>query len=227
MGTRRKSNQTRDELRDLVLAAGREIVLEEGLVTGSSNLTFKRVFAQVEAKTGIRITNASVIRRVWDHQADFQADVLVEIANDETRPEVDDTLGALGRLFADADLSTLESRARLVQQVCRAGGEASNTAIAQSTNFALWISVVAMATSTAHPEERQRIQRALQGGYGTTNTFWRDTYSGLAAMLGLRLRAPWTITQFAICVTALTDKPSSSPRFDGVQLLPPSSRIPP
>ena len=33
----------------------------------------------MEAKTGLRITNASVIKRIWENQADFQADVFVTI----------------------------------------------------------------------------------------------------------------------------------------------------
>ena len=53
---------------------------EEGLGTGAEALTFKRVFDRVEEDTGVRLTNASVIRRVWENQAEFQVDVLVTIA---------------------------------------------------------------------------------------------------------------------------------------------------
>ena len=78
-----------------MLETGREILQEEGIQTGSTNLTFKRVFDRVERDTGRRLSNASVIKRIWDNQADYQADVLVAIAHDEQRPEVAETVAAV------------------------------------------------------------------------------------------------------------------------------------
>ena len=72
--------------------AGRAIVDEEGIETSSNNLTFKRVFERVERDTGRHLTNASIIKRIWDNQSDYQADVLVAIAQDEGRPEIEGTL---------------------------------------------------------------------------------------------------------------------------------------
>ena len=66
-----KERQSRDELRKLLLATAREILDEEGIQTASSNLTFKRVFERVERTTGRTVTNASVIRRIWDNMAQF------------------------------------------------------------------------------------------------------------------------------------------------------------
>lgn len=213
----RRAQLTRGELRATLLEAGREILLEEGLDTDSTNLTFKRVFDRVENQTGVRITNASVIRRVWENQADFQTDVLVAIAHDEERPETERTLQALLDLFRSLDLSTPEARDYALGQVCRVGGEASNTAIADSNSFSLWISVMAMAmtTATAVPDERRRIQDALRSAYGTVDNFWGEAYAGLAALLGLRIRQPWTSANFVMAVTALNEGFSLRQRVNG------------
>ena len=77
---RRAERQSREELRDILLKSAREVVEEEGIETGTSNLTFKRVFDRVEQETGRHLTNASVIGRIWRNQAEFQADVLMAIA---------------------------------------------------------------------------------------------------------------------------------------------------
>jgi hypothetical protein len=90
---RRRSS--REELHKVLLEKGREILFEEGFETDSNNLTFKRVFGRVEAKSGQRITNASVIKRVWENQAEHQTDVLVSIAKDEARPEVEGAVGCV------------------------------------------------------------------------------------------------------------------------------------
>ena len=146
----------------------------------------RRVFERVEMKTGVRITNASVIRRVWDNQSEFQADVLVAIAQDEARPEVGGAVDAIAAELSHLDLSTPESRSRALREVCRIGGNASSAAIAKSTNWSLWITVIAMATATTTPEQQRRIKTALTGGYQSVAEFWNKNYVALMEILGLR-----------------------------------------
>ena len=77
-------------------------MLEEGLGTVADSLNFKRAFDRVEAETGVRLTNASVIGRLWENQADYQTDVLVELASDTSRSNVSDVAelvgGGVGRI---------------------------------------------------------------------------------------------------------------------------------
>ncbi len=215
MAEKRKTKQTREGLRTTLLEAGQEILREEGLETESSNLTFKRVFERVEQKTGVRITNASVIRRVWENQADFQADVLVAIAHDEGRPEAELAVQAVAAVLDRIDLSTVESRAAALREVCRVGGAASNDAITDSTSWSLWITVLAMATATKRSVERRRIQEALLDGYEAVTLFWEELYAGLAQLLGMRVRPPWTMRQFVMAVTALSEGCSLRQRLTG------------
>ena len=93
---------SREELRSLLLTKGQAILQEEGLGSGAVSLTFKKVFDRVEADTGIHLTNASVIRRVWKNQAEFQTDVLAAVAEDENRDEIDRTIGAVAPLLGDS-----------------------------------------------------------------------------------------------------------------------------
>jgi hypothetical protein len=215
MSRKRQTKQSREDLRATLLAAGQEILHEEGLETASRNLTFKRVFERVERESGLRLTNASVIGRVWENQADYQADVLVSIAQDRGRPEIGLTIDAVNAIFDGIDLSTPESRATALRQVCRAGGEASSRALADSTNWSLWISVVAMATTPADPDQGKRLLSALAEGYEAVVEFWVETLSGLMGHFGLRIRQPWTERQFTIAVTAYTEGCSLRQRIDG------------
>jgi hypothetical protein len=201
----RQTRRSRDELRRTLLEEGRAILMEEGLDAGSSNLTFKRVFERVEEKTGTRVTNASVIKRVWENQADFQADVLVSIARDEARPEVGGAVTAIAGLLGDLDLSSPESRAQALGQVCRVGGGATTVALAESTNWPLWISVVAMATATTTPEQQQRIKAALSEGYRSVSKFWSENFAVLTELLGLRIRRPFTLEQFTMAAIAYSE----------------------
>jgi hypothetical protein len=198
----RSNRLTRADLRRLLLEEGRTALMEEGFETGSVNLTFKRVFERLERRTGIHLTNASVIRRVWDNLADYQADVLVSIAKDPARTEVGGALDALGALLGEIDVTTPESRARAFQQVCRVGGGASIRSLASSTNWSLWINVVAMSNSASDPGQRQRIKTALLEGNSHVHTFWSEQYAALIAILGYRVRAPRTLSDYTWAVTA-------------------------
>ena len=204
MATLQPTRRSRQELRTRLVEEGREIVLTEGLEAGSSNLTFKRVFDRMEAKTGVRITNASVIGRIWENQAEFQADVLVSIARDEARRAQGSGVRVIAMLAA-LDMTTPESRAEALREVCRVEGNASSAAIDQSTNWALWLSVVAMANSSAQPDLRARIKEALADGYVSVTRFWSDNFTVLSGLLGVRIRHPWTMDDFSTAAIAFAE----------------------
>ena len=212
---RRGERQSREELRDILLKAAREVVEQEGIETGTSNLTFKRVFDRVERGTGRHLTNASVIGRIWTNQAEFQADVLMAIARDESRPEVDQTLRAVSDVLNQVDLGSPESRLRAQRELCRVGGGANSTAIADSQNWSLSISVLTIATTNSDLEQRERIGTALAEGYESVTSFWEGIYGWLMNFLGFRIREPMTVRQFTMAVTALSEGYSLREHVDG------------
>lgn len=200
---RSRPRLARAELRSMLLEAALEILREEGLRTGSVNITFKRVCDRVQLQTGIRVTNGSVIKRIWENQAEFQADVLVAVASDRSRPELGLIFNALEPLLDEAVLSNPESRARLVQQVCRVGGEANAVATAESPNYPLWMHVVATAITTSDVQQRERILLPLSEGYTSFTKLWEESFAALAALLGLRIRPEADMSQFVMVLTAL------------------------
>jgi len=207
LDTRDAANERRSraELRALLLAAAREILEDEGIQTASTNLTFKRVFERVERQTGRTVTNASVIRRVWDNMAEFQADVLVSVAQDERRAELNRTLEAVGRVLDHSDRSTEATRRQALGELCRIGGEASTAVAQDSVLWSAWIGVLAIATTAPDPDLRQRMVGALLDSYDTVARFWEGTLSELFGYLGFRIRAPRTIRQFVDGVLAWSE----------------------
>ena len=97
-------------------------------------------------------------------------------------------------MLAALDMTTPESRAEALRQVCRVEGNASSAAIDQSTNWALWLSVVAMANSSAQPDLRARIKEALADGYVSVTRFWSDNFTVRAACseFGSGIPGRWT-----------------------------------
>jgi hypothetical protein len=203
---RRRRRRTRDELRSLLVGAGREILEEEGLTVGAGDLTFKRAFDKVEADTGIRLTNASVIRRVWENQADFQADVLIEVATTgDLSGELDRTVGALTPILGAADRSTPEARMRSLSELARVGGDAAIRARLETRDWSLWIGVWVLALTTTLGGRRRYLRPALIDGLESVTDLWEEVFLGVAAHLGIRARSPLTVRQFTMAVSAMVE----------------------
>ena len=199
--TQRRRN--REELRALLLRTGQSILREEGLGSGAEMLTFKRVFDRVEKDTGIRLTNASVIRRVWENQAEFQTEVLVAIAQDDNQDEIDRTVMAVEPILSAVDVSSPRARTESLRELCRIGGAANVDAVRQSSYWPLSIAVWALAAFDEPTERRRRIEQALVSGYDAFTDRIAGVYAGMAALLGFRLREQFTLHQFAMAADAL------------------------
>jgi hypothetical protein len=210
-----RAQHTRGELRQLLLDTGRTILQEEGLGNGAESLTFKRVFDRVERESGLRLTNASVIKRVWVNQADFQADVLVSIAADDGSAEIEFTADALAPFLDRIDVSTVEARWRSASELCRVAGAANVEALERSPNWTTWIGVWALATAGDPYAYRGRIEAALVAGYEEFTERFVELYAGMAGMLGFRLRQGFTLRQFAIAAESLGEGCALRKRIDG------------
>jgi hypothetical protein len=201
----RQPRQSREDLRSLLLEAAQAILREEGLGVGTDALTFKRVFDRVEKDTGLRLTNASVIRRVWDNQADYHTDVLVDIAADDGRVEIGQTIEALGPVLGALDISTPDKRLAALRELCRIGGAANIQALRESNNWSLWIGVWALATAGQATDQKRRIQSALLQGYESVTEMYEESYLAILALLGLRVREPLTLRRFTVAAGALAE----------------------
>lgn len=221
MTEKRQARLPREQLRALMLQTGRDLLAEEGFGTGVDTLSFKRVFERILDDTGIRLSNASVIRRVWENQADYQADVLAVVAADDGLGEFERTFEALVPLFEAIDLTTAASRDRSLVEVCRVGGAANIFALLESPNWSLWIAVWALATADnpradeAQSRYQQKIRDALVSGYDTVTQLYEEAYQALSALLGMRVREPLTIRQFTVSIGALAEGCALRQRVDG------------
>jgi len=190
-------------MRGILLDVGCPILAEEGLRTGSTNVTSERVFDRLEADTGQRITNASVIRRLWDTEADYRSDVLMEAVQESTRPEAVTAIDSIESESGSLDLTTPGGRGDAVQEVCRTGGNESTRAVACSETCQLWISVLAMAIGTMSSEhQEEEVRTALALGYEDVTAYWGHQFTVLIDVLGLQLRAPSTMDELVQAVFA-------------------------
>ena len=202
----RRPRHSRQELRELLVGAGIALLEEEGLGIGAGGLTFKRVFDHVESTSGVRLTNASVIRRVWLNQEDFRTDVLTTIASTaDSSGELDRTLEVMAPLLESMDRSTPEARLRSLAQAARIGGEAGIRARVETREWSLWVGVWVLAVTTTDPDRGRRIREALDAGLVAVAGLWEQVFTGISDYLGLRLRSPLTVHQFTVAVGGMIE----------------------
>jgi len=214
MAKDRRPRQSREELRALLLATGRSILLDEGFGTGTDALSFKRAFDRIELETGIRLSNASVIGRVWANLDDYQTDVLVALASDTSRSNVSEVADVVAAVLADRDLSTAEARSEALSEVCRVAGEALGDALRRSASWSVWINVWTMATSSDLPDRYQRVLSALMRSYDAINKEGEEAFGSLMTIFGYRIKVPLTVPQFLNAVGALSEGCSLRDRVD-------------
>jgi len=187
----------------MVMNAALAILHDEGLRTGSE-ITFKRVFDRVEADTGVRLTNASVIRRVWTDQADFQSDLIARVVADANET---------GQLIATRDLLipllqswnpiTPEDRWGLLSELARLGGDTAMSSRVGTRNWELWVSVWAVSVTNPVNRSDARVRHALTDGLELTAAAWDDLSQTIMDALGFRMREPFTLREHTESLGAL------------------------
>jgi len=201
----RRPRLGRDQLRNIFIETGWAILREEGLGAGAEALTFKRVRERVEADTGLRITNASLIGRVWENQYAYQTDVLAAVAAHHGTREAEDTLESVAPILAMMDGNSEESRRFTIREVCRVSTAANTAALRHSTDLMLWFGIWALSAVGSAPERRLRIEAALEHSYKTVTEHMEGIYQAGLAFVGYRIRPGLTLRQFTVAAAAMAD----------------------
>lgn len=70
--------RSRDELRQLMIDAGCELLRERGLAFDPPSLSYANVFNHIEATRGVKLHRSQVHGRIWESQQRFRVDVVSE-----------------------------------------------------------------------------------------------------------------------------------------------------
>lgn len=76
------TRRSRDELHQLMIDAGCELLAERGLAFDPPNLTYANVFTHIEQTQGVRLHRSQVHGRIWDSQDHFRVDVAAAVISD-------------------------------------------------------------------------------------------------------------------------------------------------
>lgn len=91
------SRRTRDELRQLMIDAGCELLVERGLAFDPPNLTYANVFEHLEQTRGVKLHRSQVHGRIWDSQDHYRVELVIATINNAATgsAEVDELVQGL------------------------------------------------------------------------------------------------------------------------------------
>ncbi len=203
--TTRRPQLRREETRSMFLEAGVAILREHGLGAWGEVLTLKRARDRVEADHGVRFVNASLIGRIWKDQYDYQTDVLATVAADDSNSEVEQTLDLVATLLAGLDVHSPPARLWSIQEMCRVVSAVHLDTLRGSTDWALWMGILATTAVGPAQGQRPRVETALLQSYVDVTDQMEAIYTSLLDFLGFRIRAGLSVRQFSIAAAALTE----------------------
>jgi hypothetical protein len=201
-------------MRDLLIEVALDLLVDEGLALGTERLTFKRVFERAATERGVRVTNASVIGRIWDDMADFQADVLAAALQNDDMDGMEATILAAARVLVDADLTSVEGRRAAAVEVIRLACDAHIDALTRSPKADVNLGLRGLSVSRLHMDEGSLTAARVRQAYEEFASRWDFVFTQSFAVIGVRLRPGLTVRQLSMLAISLTEGFSIWDRVD-------------
>jgi len=144
------SRRSREDLRQIMVDAGCELVARRGLSFDPPSLTYANVFQHLETTQDIRLHRSQVHGRIWESQDHFRTDVVIETIRNVLpgSNEVDELVADLAN---DHGISDLRS---LVEGWVTAAVGVSRTGADQDLGLDLFVAAQALAQSESATAKR-------------------------------------------------------------------------
>lgn len=178
----------RAELKELVLQAGFEVLVKEGLDIGVDHINYTKVFDHLEETKGVRVTRGSVHERIWDSQRDFQRELVVRAAEWQFEQSTAATIEAVSAVIAAADTSTHEGRYAAMREASRVGAQVDLEAT-ENDLWSLWQGITgAFTLSMTEAEDLAPIVEAVRRSYAAQSDELVSMRGQIAEALGWQIR---------------------------------------
>lgn len=163
-----------ESLKETVIDAALEVLDREGLNLAYESISYIRVFEHLRREHNVRVTRASVHKRIWDSQDDFRRDVLAESIQHFPTGHLSRTLLRLAVASDGPEHFAIDVGARRYRNVLR------------SASFGQFQSVKALASRFDDPRATAILHDLLQQRATADLSKARLVFPELLARLGLR-----------------------------------------
>jgi hypothetical protein len=153
-GEAASGRRTREDLKELVLNAGVEVLERDGLGLSIGSLTYAKVFAYIQENYGITVSRASVHERIWESRDEFRNAVVARAMAYSSTEVLEPVTENLNELLGGLELSTRDGRDQAVRDLLRHALSLNWEFAMGSTAARRQIAVKAMCLTEADPDLR-------------------------------------------------------------------------
>ena len=209
------TRRSRAELRAVLLDVGVNLLFKRGLVGGAEHVTFTDVFAEAESRWGSAINPASVYKRIWKDQSEFQRDVLLAAASFYPDPDGEGlpALKVAREFMTTMDVSTPETRARALSEVCRVAAQAHLEMLEASRPWQIWVGIWALTVSTPTTDDDEMVGPSIHAGNQKATQSLQALLEEVVPAVGYGISSPFSFEQLALTVGALAEGIALRNRF--------------
>ena len=206
-----RPRRSREELRDLVIAAGVQVFLRDGLRLEAGSLTYASVFAHLKRTRGIVVHRSTVHQRIWSSQDEFRAEVLAETAHSGTTESMTAIHQAMAAQAVSRHPDGAVNHRQLILDNTLATASAQMEVATSSPTFNRWQLVKATLLARPPGPHADLLQAAVERRYEDMLTVFSDTYRAVLPLVGLEVNPELGIDEdqayhlfAAICATLST-----------------------
>lgn len=192
--------RSRDELRQLVLDAGVELLNERTIDFSIDALGYRSVFDHLEKTRGVRVTYGSVHERIWASQRDFQLAVLTSAVESIPETHFDAFASPAIAVLQELPLESPTQRRYAAQELTRVALNSSWQVSPPGADLLRTLRYLC-ATFEEPDESTEPLLKLLASLLAKTASLYGGIVHELVATLGLRARAPLTLDQAVVSLT--------------------------
>ncbi len=195
------------ELRRLLLEAGLQVLYRHGLRATANHVPISEAIDELDRTRGISPSMGSIFGqgRPWRSVKDFQVDLLLTALADESLEGPNDQSLQLVADIEDQRHRPEDERIATLVELCRFAGFLNGYVPEQGKdrNWTIWLAIWTMSMSDT--ERGAELREPLLNAQQTSQRAFLELYSVVLDRLGLRIRPPYTLEQFAVAAASLTD----------------------
>jgi AcrR family transcriptional regulator len=179
-----------EQVRQRMLAAGRDLALESGAALTIEHLRLEEIIQRA------RVPRSSVYR-MWPYKEDYIDDLLSYLAGpgswfDDNGVFDPETFAVVERVIAENKhlLTTVQGRRALLSEVIRLAVARNYQALSESPAWRLHTALITTLGSSRNSTAREKIVGALEEAQSQSRGSMVALFGHLAGVLGMRLRDP-------------------------------------
>ncbi len=182
-----KPRRTREELRELLVTAGVELLLRNGVALRADSVNYASVFDHIKRTRGVTLYRSLVHKHIWVSQDDFRLDVLAKAAHyhaDDSLTTARQVMAAQPQIrHADGSINFRQ----IVLDSTRALVQAQMLVSARSVSFRRWQSIKASLLSNQGDEQSAALRQAVHDRYDELVAELAAVYRSVIPAVGLRV----------------------------------------